>query len=83
MRYSAVRMGTMRKRITRPHCTQLSGESDQDWLDLEHIATIEVTSEDPDFPVESAFGSEDGPGWRASQGGEQQIGIARTVGLDR
>ena len=65
----------MRKRITRPHYTQLSGESDQDWLDLEHIATVEVTSEDPSFPVESAFGSEDGPGWRASQGGEQQIRI--------
>jgi uncharacterized protein (DUF736 family) len=65
----------MRKRITRPHYTQLSGESDPDWLDLEHIATVEVTSEDPSFPVESAFGSEDGPGWRASQAGEQQIRI--------
>ena len=32
-----------------------------------------VTSEDPSFPIEYAFGSNDGPGWRASEGGEQQI----------
>jgi hypothetical protein len=50
-------------------------ESDQEWLDLEHIATMEVTSEDPSFPIESAIGSKDGPGWRASQAGEQQIRI--------
>src|SRR4030095_14349818 len=29
----------------------------------------------PSFPIESAFGSDDGPGWRASQGGEEQIRI--------
>ena len=48
---------------------------DQGWLDLEQIATVEVTSEDPRFPIESVFGSKDGPGWRASQKGEQQIRI--------
>ena len=36
---------------------------------------MEVTSEDPNFPIESALGSNDGQGWRASQGGEQQIRI--------
>ena len=36
---------------------------------------MEVTSEDPSFPIESAFGSNAGPGWRASQGGEQQIRV--------
>ena len=36
---------------------------------------MEVTSEDPSFPIEYAFGSNDGSGWRASQGGEQQIRI--------
>ena len=45
------------------------------WLDLEQIAAVEATSEDPRFPIEYAFGSNDGPGWRASQGGEQQIRI--------
>ena len=63
----------MRKRITGLHHAQPGDESDQGWLDIEEIATVEVTSEDPDFPIEFAFGSGEGPGWRASQGGEQQI----------
>ena len=65
----------MRKRIVGPHHAQQGGQSDKGWLDLEEIATVEVTSEDPSFPIEYAFGSNDGPGWRASQGGEQQIRI--------
>jgi uncharacterized protein (DUF736 family) len=63
----------MRKRIAGLHHAQPGGESDQGWLDIEKIATVEATSEDPDFPIEFAFGSRGGPGWRASQGGEQQI----------
>ena len=65
----------MRKRIVGPHHSQQGGQSDKGWLDLEQIATVEVTSEDPSFPIEYALGSNDGPGWRASQGGEQQIRI--------
>jgi len=45
------------------------------WLPLEQIATVEVTSEDPRFPVESVFASNTGTGWRASQDGEQQLRI--------
>ena len=55
--------------------TQAGAESDQGWLDLEQIATVEVTSEDASFPIESVFGSTGGPGWRASRPGEQQIRI--------
>jgi hypothetical protein len=65
----------MRKRISGLHHGLPTGESDHGWLDLERIATVEVTSEDPSLPIESAFGSKDGPGWRASQEGEQQIRI--------
>ena len=65
----------MRKRITRTRLAKPGDASDQDWLDLEHIATVDVTSEDPSFPIESAIGSRHGPGWRASQAGEQQIRI--------
>jgi len=43
------------------------------WIDLGQIATVEVTSEDPNFPIESVFSANGGPGWRASQRGEQQI----------
>ena len=42
-------------------------------MDLEQIAIVEVTSEDPNFPIESVFNANGGPGWRASQKGEQQI----------
>src|SRR5262252_3237261 len=65
----------MRKRIVSPHHAQQGGQSDKGWLDLNQIATVEVTSENPNFPIEYAFGSYDGPGWRASDGGEQQIRI--------
>ena len=65
----------MRKRIVGPHHAEQRGQSDRGWLDLEQIATVEATSEDPGFPIESAFGANDGPGWRASGGGEQQLRI--------
>jgi len=45
----------------------------QHWLELERAAVVEVTSEDADFPVESAFGSEDARGWRAAAPGHQII----------
>ena len=32
----------------RPH-------SQEEWLDLEEIARVEVTSEDPNFPIEAAL----------------------------
>jgi hypothetical protein len=65
----------MRKRIVGPHHARQEGQSEKVWLDLEQIATVEVTSEDPSFPIEYAFGSNDGRGWRASEGGEQQIRV--------
>jgi hypothetical protein len=62
----------MRKRIVdKPVAAPFAG-SDVGWLDLAEIATVEVTSEDPRFPIESAFAAS-GPGWRASKIGEQQI----------
>jgi hypothetical protein len=64
----------MRKRIG-PARTNGQQQSDQAWLELEQIATVEVTSEDPDFPIESVFNSMTGQGWRASHAGEQQIRI--------
>jgi uncharacterized protein (DUF736 family) len=66
----------MRKRIVGPRGTQTRADSVQNgWLDLDPIATVEVTSEDPAFPIESALRSNVGPGWRASQKGEQLIRI--------
>src|SRR3954470_23916134 len=65
----------MRKRIVESDAAQPRAESDECWLDLDQIATVEVTSEDPSFPIESVFSPNGGPGWRASEKGEQQIRI--------
>jgi hypothetical protein len=62
----------MRKRIIGTHAAKAHSLSNAQWLDLAQIATVEVTSEDPGFPIESVF-TGNGPGWRASTSGEQQI----------
>lgn len=64
----------MRKRIVVPPSIQRS-KFPETWLHLEQIATVEVTSEHPNFPVESVFNASNGPGWRALEKGEQQIRI--------
>src|SRR5215469_12196093 len=43
------------------------------WLDLDKIAQVAVTSEDPANPIESAFAFGDSSGWRAGGKGEQTI----------
>ena len=63
----------MRKRIVGPDQTLARPGSGQRWIDLGQIATVEVTSEDPNFPIDSVFSSSSGPGWRASQKGDQQV----------
>ncbi len=62
----------MRKHIinaTEPNLPQTSEE----WLNVEELARMEVSSEDPQHPIESAFNHGESPGWRASQPGEQTI----------
>jgi hypothetical protein len=43
------------------------------WLDLEKIAVAEISSEDPDFPIEHALGEAVTTGWRAAGPGPQRI----------
>jgi hypothetical protein len=43
------------------------------WLDLDKIAQVAVTSEDPSRPVESAFDFGESSGWQAGGKGEQTI----------
>ena len=62
----------MRKRIVHPAAAHSKSASAASWLDLEPIVTVEVTSEDPAFPIESVFEGS-GPGWRALEKGKQQI----------
>jgi hypothetical protein len=62
----------MRKMIR--HAVESDANSQPEWLDLEGISAVEVTSEDPNFPIESAFAG-DGRGWRAADKGVQIIRI--------
>src|SRR5207248_7813113 len=61
----------MRKWIAPPKPPPAHAQ--EDWLDLERAATVEVTSEDKDFPIESSLSIEPGQGWRAAQPGAQII----------
>jgi hypothetical protein len=54
------------------------GERDEptpadEWVDLDRAARVEVTSEDPDHPVESALIPGRGAGWRAAGPGPQTV----------
>ena len=43
------------------------------WLDVRTIARVEVTSEDWQYPIESAFDERDERCWRAAERGKQTI----------
>lgn len=43
------------------------------WLDLERIASAELSSEDPSHPFENALRGRDKGGWRAASSGPQVI----------
>jgi hypothetical protein len=62
----------MRKRLITPTSESIRTQS-EGWLDVEHAAAVEVTSEDAQCPVESAFVSGDARGWRAAGPGSQTI----------
>jgi hypothetical protein len=65
----------VRKTVIDPATVHSDSRTEQEWFDLEEMAKVEVTSEDPSFPVESALVSGKGPGWRAAQRGKQTFRI--------
>jgi hypothetical protein len=62
----------MRKRIISPG-PQDTTLANQQWLNLEALADVEVTSEDGAHPIESALMAGAGAGWRAEQPGPQTV----------
>ena len=62
----------MRKRLITP-IPRTARPHDEGWLDLNAAAVVEVTSEDKDYPVESALVSGETRGWRAASPGTQTI----------
>jgi hypothetical protein len=49
------------------------GHSAQAWLNVDRAASVEVTSEEKDYPIESALRPDDRQGWRAASAGTQII----------
>jgi hypothetical protein len=62
----------MRKRLITSVPRESSGVA-QDWLAVETLARVEVTSEDPAHPVESALAPGAAGGWRAAEPGKQTV----------
>jgi hypothetical protein len=62
----------MRKRLITT-ASQDAPHLDEGWLDLDSAATVEVTSETKEYPVESALVSGEMRGWRAADSGTQTI----------
>ena len=70
----------LRKQILKEHTTPAARRPEE--KDLAAIATVHVTSEDPNHPVDNAFDGERGPGasrWMAAEPGEQRIILAFDV----
>ncbi len=62
----------MRKRIIIP-ANQETVRPDMEWLNLEELAEIEITSEDAAHPIEFALLPDQVSGWRAAESGKQTI----------
>jgi hypothetical protein len=62
---------SMRKRVISP--TAADAQREQLWLDLSNAASVEVTSEQPGYPIESALLPGHHGGWRAAVAGPQTI----------
>jgi len=61
----------MRKRVVR--VPQIAPAWDQGWLDVDQAASVEVSSEDQNYPIESALLGDEQRGWRAAESGTQTI----------
>jgi hypothetical protein len=68
----------MRKRLITQK-PQDSSSPNEDWLDLESAAVVEVTSEEKGCPVEYALVSGETQGWRAADSGTQTIRLVFDV----
>ena len=68
----------MRKRLIHHHRDDGSSSSPS-WLEIEQLAQVEITSEDPAFPIESALIPGTHPGWRAASPGAQMIRLVEQL----
>lgn len=64
----------MRKRIITPD-PQETGSLEQNWLNMDGLAEVEISSEDAAHPIESALLPGRSSGWRAAGPGKQTIRV--------
>jgi hypothetical protein len=62
----------MRKRLITPS-PQAGTPHGEVWIDLDRIAVVEVTSEEKEYPVESALVPGETRGWRTDSPGTQTV----------
>jgi hypothetical protein len=62
----------MRKRLIDEVCLDAL-IPEHNWIHVEDLAEVEMTSEDAMHPIESAFLDDGNPGWRAGVAGSQTI----------
>ena len=65
----------MRKNIVAKDRQANLPVNDGQWLDIEQLAQVEITSEDSAFPIEGALTANGGAAWRAAEEGSQTIRI--------
>jgi hypothetical protein len=65
----------VRKRIIESATIDKRSDTSEGWLKLEHLAHVEVTSEDSACPIEAVFDSTRGCGWRSARPGKQTIRV--------
>jgi hypothetical protein len=63
----------MRKRIIAQSQSYASPLLEDGWLNVTDLAEVEITSEDPAHPIESALQPGQASGWRAAAPGKQTI----------
>ena len=64
----------MRKRIIKQGASGAE-QAEKNWINIERLAQVEITSEDPAFPIESALTDDSKSAWKAAQPGKQTIRI--------
>ena len=62
----------MRKNISSSGLAPSPTDADSS-IDLEHAATVEITSEEPGYPIEAALLPGQGSEWRAAEPGPQTL----------
>jgi hypothetical protein len=63
----------MRKRVLGSTLLPIDAADGHEWLKLQDLAQVEVTSEADGYPIETVFNFGAGPGWRAASPGIQRI----------